>query len=58
MKKIIALLLILIMAICVFPVSAFAEAESPFGLNTNVEDLPRMLWFKYSDGTEIGRAHV
>lgn len=51
MKKIIALLLILVMAICVFPVSAFAEAESPFGLNTNVEDLPRMLWFKYSDGT-------
>ncbi len=52
MKKCIVTFIIMIcVIICVFPTCAFADASQPFGINTNIDDLPRMLWFKYSDGT-------
>lgn len=50
-KRLIAIIITISVILCVFPTCAFADARQTFGINTNIDDLGRMLWFKYSDGT-------
>lgn len=50
-KKLIAMLLAIIMSVCIFPASAFADSGQTQSLYTTSGDIDRLLWFKYSDGT-------